>query len=195
VQQIPDYLLQIGREPTPELVERVTMARRGPPLTKEEIIYLEDKQNRRCALCGTFLDKQAHPHVDHVVPVALGGKSDLSNLQLLCHQCNVGKGSLLAWVVGVPFQTRRITYRLRYCVLARAGGKCQLSGCKHSSKNSDLLVTPRIAQQRGGPLVLDNLEALCSMHHAARMSQNRLKGINSLKLKKLSRVLGTLYAV
>lgn len=32
--------------------------------------------------------------LDHVVPVAKGGKSDLSNLQLLCAACNAAKGKL-----------------------------------------------------------------------------------------------------
>ena len=189
-QQIPDYLKEIGRKPTAELVEQVTLARRGPPLSEEEIVALEQRQNLRCALCGTRLDRSARPHVDHIVPVALGGKSDLANLQLLCHQCNVGKGSLLSWVVGVPFQAKRLTYRLRYCVLARAGGKCQQAGCKHTSRSTELHVTARIAEQRGGPLVLDNLHVLCTEHYDARMAGNRHRALNSLKLRRIGRLFG-----
>jgi 5-methylcytosine-specific restriction endonuclease McrA len=189
-EQIPEYLKEIGRKPTDELIEQVTLARRGPPLSEEEIIALEQRQNLRCALCGTRLDRAARPHVDHIVPVALGGKSDVSNLQLLCHPCNIGKGSLLSWIVGVPFQTKRVTYRLRYCVLARAGGMCQQPGCKQSSLSTELLVIARIPEQRGGPLLLDNLYVLCRKHYDAKMAGNRRQAINSLKLKRVGQLFG-----
>ena len=149
-EQFPEYLKSIGRDPTSELLDRIAQVRRGRPLSKEEIITLEQKQNLRCSLCGTMLDRAARPHVDHIVPVALHGGNEVSNLQLLCHQCNMGKGPLLSWVLGVPFQSRRESYRLRYCVLARANGKCQASNCKHSSLNTELIVTTQIAEQRGG---------------------------------------------
>jgi 5-methylcytosine-specific restriction endonuclease McrA len=35
--------------------------------------------------------------VDHIVPIDWGGKTDLSNLQALCEDCNAGKQ---AWVSG-----------------------------------------------------------------------------------------------
>lgn len=41
-----------------------------------------------CAECGASEDLV----VDHVVPVALGGSCDRSNLQALCWTCNVAKG-------------------------------------------------------------------------------------------------------
>jgi 5-methylcytosine-specific restriction protein A len=40
-----------------------------------------------CQACG-----QPGKHVDHVVPRRLGGTDELSNLQLLCVQCNLSKG-------------------------------------------------------------------------------------------------------
>lgn len=40
-----------------------------------------------CQACG-----QPGEHVDHVVPRRLGGTDELSNLQLLCKQCNLSKG-------------------------------------------------------------------------------------------------------
>jgi len=40
-----------------------------------------------CQACG-----QPGKHVDHVVPRKLGGTDELSNLQLLCVQCNLSKG-------------------------------------------------------------------------------------------------------
>lgn len=44
-----------------------------------------------CSVCGRH-DKLA---VDHIVPVSMGGSQDaLSNMQLLCQACNLGKSSL-----------------------------------------------------------------------------------------------------
>lgn len=48
------------------------------------------KQKGRCAMCGKKLDPH-HYHIDHKKPVALGGKTTLSNLQLLCPECHMRK--------------------------------------------------------------------------------------------------------
>jgi 5-methylcytosine-specific restriction endonuclease McrA len=32
-------------------------------------------------------------HIDHIVPLAKGGKNELDNLQLLCGKCNLKKGA------------------------------------------------------------------------------------------------------
>lgn len=49
----------------------------------------------RCVICGASpaakLDCELH--VDHVTPVAHGGKTVPENLRILCSQCNVGKGA------------------------------------------------------------------------------------------------------
>lgn len=37
-----------------------------------------------------------HSHdleIDHITPISRGGTSDISNLQSLCHDCNIEKGS------------------------------------------------------------------------------------------------------
>lgn len=52
-------------------------------------IYL--LQKGRCAYCRAFLGLDFH--VDHIVPVALGGTNDPVNLQLACPNCNVAKGA------------------------------------------------------------------------------------------------------
>lgn len=46
----------------------------------------------RCVLCGATADNRALV-VDHIVPIALGGKTELANLRTLCWTCNAGKGA------------------------------------------------------------------------------------------------------
>ena len=45
----------------------------------------------RCRHCGISADLGAVLHVDHIIPISKGGTSDLSNLQTLCQDCNLGK--------------------------------------------------------------------------------------------------------
>ena len=51
-------------------------------------IYQRD--GYRCQICGR---KRNDLEVDHIYPIAKGGKSTFDNLQTLCHRCNVRKGA------------------------------------------------------------------------------------------------------
>lgn len=57
--------------------------------TGADIKQLFADQCGLCAACKTALSKY---HVDHVMPLILGGSNDKSNLQLLCPTCNMSKG-------------------------------------------------------------------------------------------------------
>lgn len=48
-----------------------------------------------CVFCGRTVRDGARLEIDHRLPVALGGKSVLENLQTLCFECNRGKGRRL----------------------------------------------------------------------------------------------------
>jgi 5-methylcytosine-specific restriction endonuclease McrA len=48
-------------------------------------------QRRRCAICREKLGRKHH--VDHIVPLALGGTNDRKNLQIACEPCNLSKGA------------------------------------------------------------------------------------------------------
>lgn len=50
--------------------------------------------NNRCAICGRSAADGVVLHIDHIVPLARGGTSDIENLQVLCQDCNFGKGAL-----------------------------------------------------------------------------------------------------
>jgi hypothetical protein len=47
----------------------------------------------RCRCCGFAVQDGAHLHVDHIVAVANGGRTEMGNLQTLCTVCNLGKGA------------------------------------------------------------------------------------------------------
>ena len=45
----------------------------------------------RCCICGRSSQDGAKLHVDHIIPVAKGGKTEPANLRTLCDFCNMGK--------------------------------------------------------------------------------------------------------
>ncbi|MBZ0226395.1 MAG: HNH endonuclease [Comamonas sp.] len=49
------------------------------------------RDGARCQLCGVEARNGAILHVDHVIPWSQGGETVLTNLQVLCHVCNIGK--------------------------------------------------------------------------------------------------------
>ena len=65
-------------------------SQRGPQIRQ----YIYDKANGRCELCGRKLlfDKMT---LDHIKPLAMGGRDEIANLQCSCKACNTAKGSLL----------------------------------------------------------------------------------------------------
>jgi 5-methylcytosine-specific restriction endonuclease McrA len=186
--QIPAFVeLVMGSTPSQDLVERVTVVQRGVRLSTDEVLSLEAKQNYRCALCGTPLTRVAHPAVDHVHPIALGGKNTMENYQLLCRLCNVGKGKLPGWMVGVPYLTTRISARLRYSVLARYESRCQFGRCLETSRTSLLEVRPQIPGSQGGRLIFDNLFVLCEHHARRREVAARRRALDELRLNRRHR--------
>ena len=59
-----------------------------PAGLRAHVLY---KYKKTCQLCGRKAP-QVVLHVDHIIPESKGGKTDLSNLQVLCETCNLGKG-------------------------------------------------------------------------------------------------------
>ena len=45
----------------------------------------------KCRICGRGADDGVKLHVDHIRPIAQGGKTEMSNLRTLCSECNLGK--------------------------------------------------------------------------------------------------------
>lgn len=51
------------------------------------------RDNFTCKICGATQADGVKLHVDHIIPVSMGGKTVMSNLQTLCDRCNIGKGN------------------------------------------------------------------------------------------------------
>lgn len=58
--------------------------------TPDDIEAIRAAQGNRCYLCGKKLKKY---HIDHFIPLALGGTNDPGNLRLACPKCNKSKGA------------------------------------------------------------------------------------------------------
>lgn len=63
--------------------------------TAADVSAIFEKQHGLCAncLCKLFKSGKKKYHVDHIMPLALGGSNWPSNLQCLCPTCNLSKGA------------------------------------------------------------------------------------------------------
>lgn len=57
-------------------------------MTKELRKEIMERDNYTCGICGKYMPDEVGLHIDHIVPVAKGGKTVRSNLQVLCSKCN-----------------------------------------------------------------------------------------------------------
>ena len=69
----------------------VPKAKRKPmkPSLRFEILKRDDY---RCQICGATAKDGAKLEIDHIHPVSKGGDNNADNLQVLCRDCNAGKG-------------------------------------------------------------------------------------------------------
>lgn len=63
----------------------------GCKLSKDIIKKLFNQQDNKCVYCN--IDISNNFHLDHIMPLALGGLHTDENIQLLCPRCNLKKGS------------------------------------------------------------------------------------------------------
>lgn len=69
----------------------------GGNYTKYDVAKIRELQNNKCAACEVCLSDGYH--VDHIMPIALGGTNCPDNLQVLCPPCNLSKHAKdpIAW--------------------------------------------------------------------------------------------------
>ena len=63
-------------------------------MTKKLREHILKRDNYTCCNCGNSITKEPNLllEVDHIVPIAKGGRTEESNLQTLCWRCNRAKG-------------------------------------------------------------------------------------------------------
>lgn len=72
-----------------QVLDPHTKERRKMGATLRSLVM--ERDGFKCQRCGA--GREHGPLVvDHILPVIRGGKSDMGNLQTLCHECNAGKG-------------------------------------------------------------------------------------------------------
>lgn len=90
VERNPDKVRAIGR-----ISRRSRRAREfeaGGSHTEADLARIFRQQGGKCAACKCSLSN-ACKEVDHIVPLALGGHNNASNLQYLCRPCNRAKSA------------------------------------------------------------------------------------------------------
>lgn len=85
-----DKLMSIGGEQT---LFEYQMSNQRKLMTKELRRAVMERDNYTCQKCGKYMPDEVGLHIDHVVPVSKGGKSVMSNLQVLCSKCNLSKSN------------------------------------------------------------------------------------------------------
>lgn len=76
-----------------EIWNSICRVERGKVSNKMRFSIYE-RDGYRCRRCGTS-QRHAYLEIDHIIPIAKGGKSVYNNLQTLCHRCNIEKGDSL----------------------------------------------------------------------------------------------------
>lgn len=90
--QREDYQRNPEKYRTVERKRRAQMRGSGGAHTAAELKEIFTAQGGRCAYCRIDL-KRAKEHVDHILPLALGGSNSRANLQYLCQPCNQSKSA------------------------------------------------------------------------------------------------------
>lgn len=83
-------LEDIGYETTLKDYRAKNQRKLMTPALRKQIM---ERDNYTCQICGKYMPDKVGLHIDHIVPIAKGGKTVPSNLQVLCSRCNGGKGS------------------------------------------------------------------------------------------------------
>lgn len=88
-----------GKHPMPKVI-RPKKEPKAPAHKREGIgarlrSMILQRDGGKCVLCGAKpeMSNGTTLHIDHIVPVAQGGKTVEENLATLCQTCNLGKGA------------------------------------------------------------------------------------------------------
>ena len=107
-----------------KIKDGIVVVRKRSQHGKEIRKYIYDKANGCCELCGrkVLLPEMT---IDHVVPLAMGGRDEIENMQCVCRMCNQLKDNLLPeeytdWIKGsFEYQIRKRSRKsLRWMIAA-----------------------------------------------------------------------------
>lgn len=85
-------LANIGYEATLKEYHSKNQRKLMTPKLRKQI---KERDCYTCQICGKYMLDEVGLHIDHIVPIAKGGKTVPSNLQVLCSKCNSSKGAKL----------------------------------------------------------------------------------------------------
>ena len=68
-------------------------------VTKSVRDQLLENSGLTCRYCGYKGRGDGDLQIDHIYPVSRGGKTEMSNLQVLCANCNMSKGSKVGYAI------------------------------------------------------------------------------------------------
>ena len=106
-----------------------------------------------CTACGV-LSTEARMHVDHIIPINVGGRDYIDNMQALCYKCNTQKRdrddtNFLLWHKRLQFRKRGcamcdgrqhiLENGLAYCVLAGSDGTSTVVPRRHATSFMSLI--------------------------------------------------------
>ena len=83
-------LEKIGFETTLRDYNSKSQRKLMTPALRKKIM---ERDKYTCQNCGKYMPDEVGLHIDHIVPIAKGGKSIPSNLRVLCSKCNGSKGA------------------------------------------------------------------------------------------------------
>ena len=95
-----------------------------------------NRDNFTCVLCGASAKQGVRLHVDHIIPIAKGGKSTPNNLRTLCERCNIGKSDKME---GNPQESKQAEGAsvCKWCggkLVLRKGKNGEFYGCSNYPK-------------------------------------------------------------
>jgi len=64
--------------------------KRNERISKKDRLFLLDTNENKCSNCKNKFERK-YLHIDHIIPLGNGGKNIISNLQILCVECNLAK--------------------------------------------------------------------------------------------------------
>lgn len=95
IDEVPVRYEALRRQIAHQHSEEMRRKRARSQMTDKLRYDILQRDGFRCQLCGRTAQDGVKLHVDHIIPVAKGGKTTWDNLRTLCEDCNRGKSDRL----------------------------------------------------------------------------------------------------